>query len=312
MNIFDFINSKDIREHLKKIDYPLDALEASWIVYHNGTRTLKEKMEAWNWIIDNMNDCEVPERINCIYRPSLFAALRNYMALIDATIEDFYKTGEGIVYRCEYKLEIGDVPIAEDTVFSSANECWKFMDRYLITNSKREPAEMMIIRKIIDDESSGLKAHFSMNRELLDVYPSEYYKDESDLTVYFFDGFWFDFPVPFERGDLLVHYRGDKWGNQGPIVLDDITPWIVARSDEQKERYYKEGFGDETDMTISGYFMDKGHHIYREVTHNYMDYELYRNVNGVEYHFLRALSNFVKGKLSMEMLLEAYGNSLFH
>jgi len=92
--------------------------------------------------------------------------------------------------------------------------------------------------------------------------------------------------------------------------LDIVFFMMISKN--RKERYYKEGFGDETDMTISGYFMDKGHHIYREVTHNYMDYELYRNVNGVEYHFLRALSSFVKGKLSMEMLLEAYGNSLFH
>ena len=75
MNIFDFINSKDIGEHLKRIEYPLNALEASWIVYQNTTHSMAQKMEAWRWIMDNMEDCEVPERINCIYRSSLFKTL---------------------------------------------------------------------------------------------------------------------------------------------------------------------------------------------------------------------------------------------
>lgn len=33
MNIFDFINSKDIKEHLKNINYQFNSLEAAWLIY---------------------------------------------------------------------------------------------------------------------------------------------------------------------------------------------------------------------------------------------------------------------------------------
>lgn len=48
MNVLDFVNSTDIRDYLKKIDYKCNQLEASWLVYQNGMHTLEEKMNAWN------------------------------------------------------------------------------------------------------------------------------------------------------------------------------------------------------------------------------------------------------------------------
>ena len=54
MDIYRYINSRDIRDHLKKIKYEFNALEASWLVYQCSFASLAEKNDAWNWIIDNM------------------------------------------------------------------------------------------------------------------------------------------------------------------------------------------------------------------------------------------------------------------
>ncbi len=56
--------------------------------------------------------------------------------------------------------------------------------------------------------------------------------------------------------------------------------------------------GDGTDMTICGFFEDKFGHIYREVTHNCMDYEISRNVELEKYSPLRILSNQIKGEIN--------------
>ena len=54
MDIYRFINSRDIREHLRDINYEFNALEASWLVYQCDEASVEERHKAWTWIIDNM------------------------------------------------------------------------------------------------------------------------------------------------------------------------------------------------------------------------------------------------------------------
>ena len=46
MNVYRFINSKDIREHLEFIKYPFGSLEAAWIIYQCRFASLEEKHAA--------------------------------------------------------------------------------------------------------------------------------------------------------------------------------------------------------------------------------------------------------------------------
>ena len=43
MNILRFVNSKDIREHLRNIDYEFNSLEAAWLIYQCRDATIDEK-----------------------------------------------------------------------------------------------------------------------------------------------------------------------------------------------------------------------------------------------------------------------------
>ena len=43
MDITRFINSRDIREHLKKIGYQFTSLEAAWLIWQCKNITLAEK-----------------------------------------------------------------------------------------------------------------------------------------------------------------------------------------------------------------------------------------------------------------------------
>ena len=73
MNIYDFINSSDIREYLQKIDYQFTPTEAAWVIY-NCRRldvTMQDKHSAWDQIIRTMPDEDIPKRFNCAGFPSL-------------------------------------------------------------------------------------------------------------------------------------------------------------------------------------------------------------------------------------------------
>ena len=56
MDLFQFINSKDIEEHLKAIDYKLSTMEAAWLVWQCTHASLAQKHEAWERIIHTMPD----------------------------------------------------------------------------------------------------------------------------------------------------------------------------------------------------------------------------------------------------------------
>ena len=62
MDLFRFIDSKDIREHLRQIGYSFTAPEAAFLVWQCRSTTLKEKIAAWREIIETMPDCSLTRR----------------------------------------------------------------------------------------------------------------------------------------------------------------------------------------------------------------------------------------------------------
>lgn len=52
MDFYKYINSKDVAEHLKKINFHLNPLQCLWIIFQNHDITLNEKTEALEYILD--------------------------------------------------------------------------------------------------------------------------------------------------------------------------------------------------------------------------------------------------------------------
>ena len=77
MDIYSFIASKDIADHCRKIEHQFTPLEQAVLV-NLSEKTIREKHEAFLWLVENTPDCEVPERMNCKYFESLHA-LRQYL-----------------------------------------------------------------------------------------------------------------------------------------------------------------------------------------------------------------------------------------
>lgn len=311
MNIYRFINSRDIRKHLEDMKYAFNALEAAWLVYQCRDATLEEKCQAWTWIIENMPDMEVRERINCSYRKSLHDTLRRYMAMEDDLLKQFLTAGEG-VYICEYYENRNKVSslYGKREVFYDYEDCLSYVKENLEWDHNEDA--FVRIKRHFKDRDLKIWVKYDFDCRILTVDFEQSYREEYfDLYSRFFEGLWFDFPTPFKKGDIVYRVGDDLEGpnafdfTRGIFVLNDLVTWYVRRSG--KYDCFADGMsGDMGDMTVYGYYLKEDGTIYNECNFTYMDLEYYRGpFTGIK-RIYKALSNYLKGEIDIDLLLYAY------
>lgn len=321
MNLYRFINSKDIRKHLEDLKYEFNALEAAWLAYQCKDATLEERHKAWTWIIDNMPDMEVPKRSMCIYRESLHNTLRQYMAMEADLLARFCSSEEGVftIGRYCHGGTLYDDGWA-DIVSFSLDEC---IDK--IKEELKDCKDESSYGKFWDSNCPAAVRHFKHEKHRIQVSYGpdcavrrvslfgclkDISADYLNLMSMFFEGLWFDFPTPFEKGDIVHMINDDLEGPHayafcsGAFVLEDILP---RKLDEEQRKQFLEGEqGDTSDMTAYGIFIQEDGTVYRECTHNYMDLEYYHGPYKGMRRILKPLSNYIKGEISLDLLLYSY------
>ena len=309
MDITSFINSRDIRDYHREIGYKYNALEAAWLVYQCRDINVRQKHEAWNWIIHHMPDCKVVNgRIHrYYYDTSVHKVIADYIDLEKAFIDSFMSES-GYLYTYSHSFELsdkGDIDIVDGKgVFTSAEKCIE----NILKEEDPEETKFAEISRRIPDEDGYYNCHGSividLCGEIIDVMIET--KDNSDRRLidlkYFFEDLWFAFPVPFKRGDIV--FTHNRFESEEPIVLTDI----VIPSNWDREEYIKmrlEHGGDTSDMNLYGYMMDNSGYIgpFHEVWWNYMDVEYYRKeLMGID-RVLKIISNWLKGNFGDDLCL---------
>ena len=100
MDIYRFIDSRDMREHLQKLNYAFTTPEAAFLVYWYKAATLEERIAAWREIIHTMPNCAMAERLNLEAIPDFHQFLRDHIDLQERDLRRF-KEPEGCVYVYE-------------------------------------------------------------------------------------------------------------------------------------------------------------------------------------------------------------------
>lgn len=326
MNIYKYIRSKDVREYNEKIGHKFTATESAFLVWLNYEITLKEKHDAWQEIMREMPDEEVPKRSNTDYAPSLFALLNKFIEADNRLIDEFYKKDEQTVYSFRYYCK-GDSSFGED--FGRI-----YSDLGYIQGELRNDSDLGIIcveytkkytsshyRKItLETDGSGNVT--SVDGDFIQGIDLNLKKGE------FFEGLWIDVPTPFKCGDIVCSKKTpfgyNIYSDSKPFVLLSLANWSAKEAEERGERlsekskawkdkhlkYLKE-YGDITDMTASGYFLSSDYNdrftggFYNEVMHDYVDLEYYRgDFNGGE-RVLLPIKYFLNGDIDEETLVKA-------
>ena len=306
MDIFRFINSKDIREHLRSIGYEFNSLEAAWLIYQCHDATIDEKHKAWNELIETMPDCPIEKRLNTVAQDSLHAFLRQYIELEDRYLNEFcderhadtFNDDKPFVYKIKYIYEDG-TENGWDTVFSCLNALYES-----IMEPEEDVTSIQCTKMQIDRLDSRQIAYLNPSFEFLRLDPGRIDSDkEWDLFGGVFDGLWFEFPTPFQKGDIVWNPDQPEGFCAGPFVitgvcLDDIE------SDKTKENIRKDG--DSSDMCAGGFFLNEDGSIYGECMSNYMDLEFYNKELTGSNRTLTALSNFLKDEIDPALFARAY------
>lgn len=188
---YRFIGSRDIREHLEKINYNMSAAECTYIVYES-MLPLAEKHIAYKRIIDTMEDIQLP-----CERGSLHKALKTRMEL-DNILTEVFKQEDRAVYMYSY------LDREEDRdVYADWRRCLEEAFEW-----REDEAFVRVEKKWItvgDEKPKSMSVLFNENREIVSIAAWRILNDELQ------DKFWslaataacINIPTPFKKGDIL-------------------------------------------------------------------------------------------------------------
>ncbi len=311
IDVCRFLNSRDIADHLREIDYKFTAVEAAFIVYWCCSATLDDKIAAWQEIVETMPDCAMDKRSNKEPRSSLHGFLLDYIDLQKREIEQFFDS-TGYAYSYSY---YEDGYQEDGNLFNSAEDCIDYAKEYWNKDRWNEddaPLEYRLEKKPIDHpcSSGASKLHLNRDMEILSVYCAGNSESDADLDL-MFDGTWLALPTPFKRGDIVINAcRSDDT----PFVLHSLPTWgraeriengfeesdrFTARADWLLEHHRQNG--DTTDMESMGYFISDAGIVYCECALCcYLDLEYFRGELTDSNRWTTVLSAQLKGEISFD------------
>ena len=322
MDIYRFIDSRDMREHLQKLNYAFTTPEAAFLVYWCKAATLEERIAAWREIIDTMPNCAMAERMDLEAIPDFHQFLRDYIDLQERDLRRF-KEPDGCVYVCELSRQgelCGDMEFGP---FSDFDRC---LSAAIRRAAEEETVGLRIFKRPMDPGEDSPREDYCIltpQGEVCQLDCRAISDRDLDLSLAF-DGMWFDFPTPFHAGDIVCsHRRPDE-----PFVLTDLCTWDAETLQrELPVSEYSDNWlsnvdhalarmrvrGDTSDMTCRGYTVsgDPGEAIplvfYDDFfVCDYLDLEYYRGPLKGIHKLLRPISDFLKGNRSIEFLLNSY------
>ena len=207
-DIFEFLDSCSIKEHLQRINYELTTPVAAFIVSRSHKATLQQKLEGWQKIIDNMPNCTMSRRNDTSSIPDFHAFLRNVIKQEQRKLAHFKRTDGHCLYFFEnHSWDQRDQGSCLYGPYSSYQKCfdaiWKELDG-------DNPKAIKIARRPIDpDEDHYIDdmAILNANGEVMSCdYRLEGEWDEAGAASDFED-MWFDIPTPFHAGDIICYLQ---------------------------------------------------------------------------------------------------------
>ena len=290
MDIFRFINSRDIREYLKSQNYPFTSLEAAWLIYQCRCATIKEKHEAWQELIQTMPDCAVAERPHTARHESLHQFLKEYIRTEDEILDWFFRDEKDAIYNCEFWKYAMWCPGGE--YFDSFQKCLK-----AYTDRRLGKMTFKITKQILNSDQCTYVI-FSADNEPL-KFDTSWYPEGGDEILYgVLGGLEFDFPTPFTKGDILCESEVYEMNPSLRADLFVITDLPACSKNES----YRDGCR----MKVWGFFLKYDGTLQYEDMYNYMNLEYFRGELSGKKRILKALSNYIKGEIDVGLFANAY------
>ena len=209
-----------------------------------------------------------------------------------------FNEDKSFVYKFKYIYNDG-TEYDWDTVFSCLDA---FQE--LVMEPEDDVISIQCTKMWIDKLNSRQIAYLTPSFEFLHLDPGHIDSDqESDLFWSVFDGLWFEFPTPFQKGDIVWDPEQPEGICAGPFVTTGVC--LDGIEDDRVKENLRNN-GDSSDMCAGGIFLNEDGSIYGECMSNYMDLEFYdRDLTGSK-RTLIALSSFLKDEIDLVLFARAY------
>ncbi len=310
MNIYDFINSKAISRYCQEIKHSFTPLQAAYFINYSQRHTLAEKHKAFQWVMETMPDDEIALDVNRgddnwhQEKRSLRWFLNMYMDLQKKCLDRFWDVDGNSVYECVAYY----TPIDYTTYqyYKRAGDVLTDIDRDL-QDEEQAPIKIVMKKIVTDGSNKGIGVSFNSDREVTDVCCKFNMTDEESEIMEGLEHVCFVCPIPFKKGDIVYAplqreiYMPYAYE---PFVLRHV--WYEYMSEGEREEYTSGKYSDSADMVAYGFFQEVDGRIYYECMHDYLSLEYYDgNMDGRK-RILKAVSNFLKGEISIDLLVNAY------
>lgn len=314
-DICQFINSRDVADHLRGIGYEFSMPEAAFIVHWSHDATLDERIAAWREIAETMPDCKMDGRRNMKPIPSFKRFLHDYIDFQERELERFFNPSS-----CIYSHSIRASGYEDDdNLFSNAESCLEYAKQCWNGDNIEG---YRLNKRPVDKPDSCRNSWLYLNDDFEVVSVDAISDNEADVELSLqFDGMWFAFPTPFKRGDIVVERNRFE---SAPFVLNYLSSWrredflangfsqhdwIVGRCDRTFERLERDG--DSTDMGAYGYGVGEGHYsrgsqvwgevIYRDhMASSHLDLECFKGELEDTQRWAAVLSAHLKGEIQFD------------
>lgn len=304
MDIYKFVNSKDIRKYLKKTNYKFNALEAAYLIYNSRNTTLEERHNAWKEVIKTMPDMEVDCKEWAFSQNSIHNSLAEYMK-IENRIINIVKNSKGR-FLFELREENGNKIRFSEWGYDkyTAYTFDELIKKKDVIFKKYQYTDVNTVVFYASNDTTGTyKLVLDADDQILLV--ETFGTKEADMMLNSFDLLWFAFPTPFKKYDIVWDPQrpdnSDLWS--GPFLLTETAYDIYQRTHKKMH--------DSMDMTAYGYFQDENGNIYGECMHDYTSLEYYpiENLRGFQ-RVLIALREYLNGKKDIVDFVRTYHDLL--
>ena len=304
MDIYSYLNSKDVAEHCRKLNYQFNTIEAAFIINFCRRLTVKERHNVFIELMSEMPDMQLPKKLSYKCEDlGLFHNLKEKIKAESNLLERLYNGNGNLIYRYSIYYMDSKCDVDSTEVYSSYEKA------KIAALENLEEREQLIFKASEPDSTTIISCYCNRDNEIMDISVND--GAYSKITD-FFDDIWIYIPTPFKKGDLLYLPENDapysSYFSNTPMVLTHIAYWDKdeAAIERKKETW------DSSDMTAYGFWPDAPDHVYDECCHNYYDLEYYRGeligtrrYKDFDFRLLKAISAYMQGKINEDMFLAA-------
>ncbi len=303
MKIFDFINSRDVAEHLEKIGYRFSPVEAAWLIWQSKNHTVAEKHAAWKELIATSSDCSIEDLSEIGYTDGLHQYLRDYMDMENNLIHAFGENDGDCVYTYKMLLK-ADNDWCEDNDFF-----FRFEDAFAAFSEDidLDPRFVEFVKSKVGKLGYKIYCRMTTDKKVVRIERSDYLQRDKDGDLFYHILDWdMRFPTPFKEGDILTTVSG-KYKRLPPVGGTFVLCHGDTEADRENRRYNLIN-GRETKPY--GYFVDSRCNVCRELIDdsvtNLIDCEIVRYELENEDRILIPIANYLKGKIDLVNMLNAH------